>query len=178
MEQYTEIISLTKENYSQHLPITPVAFSVAEGGAMGHPGRVVIIDKTNNVYDFYMHELEKEYVMKILPALYESKRAVLGIDPSTSGWNRVYLGMGNHLMVADSLRTMQRTVVKRFIHYKHNIILWNTQVFSRKVVTFFEDCKSWSHSSLFVWDWNCRARRIASNFTRFYRIAKGVTRRI
>ena len=116
--------------------------------------------------------------MKILPTLYESKRAVLGIDPSTSGWNRVYLGMGNHLMVADSLRTMQRTVVKRFIHYKHNIILWNTQVFSRKVVTFFEDCKSWSHSSLFVWDWNCRARRIASNFTRFYRIAKCVTRRI
>ena len=103
MEQYTEIISLTKENYTQHLPITPVAFSVAEGGAMGCPGRVVIIDKKNNVYDFYMHELEKKDVMKILPALYESKRTVLGIDPSTSGWNRVYLGMGNHLMVADSI---------------------------------------------------------------------------
>ena len=103
MEQTTQIISLTKENYTQHLPITPVAFSVAEGGAMGCPGRVIIIDKKNNVYDFYMHELEKEDVMKILPALYESKRTVLGIDPSTSGWNRVYLGMGNHLMVADSI---------------------------------------------------------------------------
>ena len=103
MEQTIQITSLTKENYSQYLPITPVAFSVAEGGAMGHPGRVVIIDETNNVYDFYLHELEKEDVMKILPALYESKRAVLGIDPSTSGWNRVYLGMGNHLMVADSI---------------------------------------------------------------------------
>ena len=34
----------------------------------------------------------------------------------------------------------------------------------------------WSHLALFVWDWNCRARRIASDFTRFYRIAKGVTR--
>ena len=32
---------------------------------------------------------------------------------------------------------------------------------------------SWSHTSLFVWDWNCRARSIASDFTRFYRIAKG-----
>ena len=103
MEQYTEIISLTKENYKQYLPITPIAFSVAEGGAMGCPGRIIIIDEKNNVYDFYMHELEKEDVMKILPALYESKRAVLGIDPSTSGWNRVYLGMGNHLMVADSI---------------------------------------------------------------------------
>ena len=103
MEQTTQIISLTKENYTQHLPITPVAFSVAEGGAMGCPGRVIIIDDKNNIYNFYLHELEKEDVMKILPALYESKRAVLGIDPSTSGWNRVYLGMGNHLMVANSI---------------------------------------------------------------------------
>ena len=103
MEQTIQITSLTKENYSQYLPITPVAFSVAEGGAMGCPGRIIIIDEKNNVYDFYMHELEKEYVMKILPALYESKRAVLGIDPSTSGWKRVYLGMGNHLMVAESI---------------------------------------------------------------------------
>ena len=103
MEQTTPIISLTKENYTQHLPITPVAFSVAEGGAMGCPGRVIIIDDKNDVYDFYMHELEKEDMMEILPALYECKRAVLGIDPSTSGWNRVYLGMGNHLMVADSI---------------------------------------------------------------------------
>lgn len=103
MEHTIQITSLTKENYSQHLPITPVAFSVAEGGAMGHPGRVVIIDETNDVYDFYLHELEKDDVMKILPALYESKREVLGIAPSTSGWKRVYLGMGNHLMVADSI---------------------------------------------------------------------------
>jgi hypothetical protein len=103
MEQYTEIISLTKENYKQYLPITAIAFSVAEGGAMGCPGRVVIIDEKSNVYDFYLHEMGKDDVMKILPALYESKRAVLGIDPSASGWNRVYLGMGNHLMVADSI---------------------------------------------------------------------------
>ena len=103
MEQTIQITSLTKENYSQYLPITPVAFSVAEGGAMGCPGRIIIIDEKNNVYDFYMHELEKEDVMEILPALYESKRAVLGIDPSTSEWRRVYLGMGNHLMVAESI---------------------------------------------------------------------------
>ena len=103
MEQYTEIISLTKENYKQYLPITPIAFSVAEGGAMGYPGRVIIIDEKNDVYDFNLHELGKDVVMKILPALYESNRAVLGIDPSTSGWKRVYLGLGNHIMVADSI---------------------------------------------------------------------------
>ena len=73
---------------------------------------------------------------------------------------------------------MQHTVAKRFIYCKHNITIPHTQAISQKVITFFEECESWSHTSLFVWDWNCRARRIASDFTRFYRIAKCVTRRI
>ena len=77
--------------------------------------------------------------------------------------------------VANLLKTMQHTVAKRFIHCKHNITLWNTQVIPQKVVTFFENLKSWSHTSLCVWDWNCRARRIASDFTRFYGVAKCVT---
>ena len=34
------------------------------------------------------------------------------------------------------------------------------------------------HSTLFVWDWSAGENRIASDFTRFYRIAKRVTRRI
>ena len=80
--------------------------------------------------------------------------------------------------VVNLIKTMQHTVAKRFIYCKHNIALWNTQAISQKVVTFFAEGRSWSHTSLFVWDWNCRARRIASDFTRFYRIAKGVTRRI
>ena len=73
---------------------------------------------------------------------------------------------------------MQHTVAKHFIYCKHNITIPHTQVIPQKVVTFFENLKSWSHTSLFVWDWNCRARRIASDFTRFYRIAKCVTHRI
>ena len=73
---------------------------------------------------------------------------------------------------------MQHAVAEHFIHCKHNITLWNTQVFWQKSVTFFENLKSWSHTSPFVWDWNCRAWGIASNFTRFYQIAKVVTRRI
>ena len=80
--------------------------------------------------------------------------------------------------VANLLKTMQRAVAKRFIYCKHNITISHTQVIQQKVVTFFEECESWSHTSLFVWDWNCRARRIASDFTRFYRITKCVTRRI
>ena len=80
--------------------------------------------------------------------------------------------------VANLLKMMQHAVAKCFIRCKHNTTLWNTQVIPQKVVTFFEECESWSHTSLFVWDWNCWARRIASDFTRFYLIVKCVTRRI
>ena len=73
---------------------------------------------------------------------------------------------------------MQHTVAKRFIYCKHNITIRSTQAILQKVVTFFENLKSWSHTSLFVWDWIAGENRIASDFTRFYRIAKRVTRRI
>ena len=73
---------------------------------------------------------------------------------------------------------MQHAVPKRFMQCKHNITLWNTQAFWQKVVTFFEECKSWSHTSLFVWDLICCAKRIASNCARFYGVAKCVTARI
>lgn len=35
MEQNIGIISLTKENYKQYLPITPIAFYVTDGGVIG-----------------------------------------------------------------------------------------------------------------------------------------------
>ena len=73
---------------------------------------------------------------------------------------------------------MQHAVAKRFIHCKQNITIPHTQAFWQKVVTFFENLKSWSHTSLFVWDWIAGENRIASDFTRFYRIAKCVIRRI
>lgn len=73
---------------------------------------------------------------------------------------------------------MQHTVAKRFIHCKHNIALWNTQVFGEEFVTFFAKVKSWSHRALFVWDLICYGKRIASNCSRFYGIAKCVTARI
>ena len=103
MEQNTEIISLTKENYTQHLPITPVAFSVAEGGAMGSPGQVIIIDEKLNVYDFWLHEMEKGCAREIIPTLYECHWGGWNNIIPAFGWNYVDLGFGNHLMVIDSI---------------------------------------------------------------------------
>lgn len=43
------MINLTEENYKQHIPLHPIAFSYAEGGACGHPCLVEIVDKDKTV---------------------------------------------------------------------------------------------------------------------------------
>ena len=72
---------------------------------------------------------------------------------------------------------MQHTVAKRFIYCKHNITIPHTQVIPQKVVTFFENLKSWSHLALFVGDWIAWENRIASDFTRFLSDCKRQIRR-
>lgn len=39
-----EVINITNENYTLFVLLVPIAFSYAEGGAMGCPGQIVIID--------------------------------------------------------------------------------------------------------------------------------------
>lgn len=94
-------IGLHKDNYKQYLPIKPIAFSMAEGGAMGSPGQVIIVDERLDVYDFYLHNMEKEDVTKIIPALFECHWGGWGNIIPAFGWKYADLGAGNHLFVAD-----------------------------------------------------------------------------
>ena len=96
MEKKT--ITLTKENYTQYLPLEPVAFSFAELGAMGSPGEIVIINQ-RSVHCFYVYDFETEIIQRILPELYESLKS----ETSSLDWHKFYLGMGNHLFVKDSI---------------------------------------------------------------------------
>ena len=112
MDRSTERIALTKENYAQHLPITPIAFSVAEGGAMGSPGQVIIVDEKLKLYDFLLYEMEECYTREIIPALFECRLRVLGYDTPAPNWKNVYLGYGNHLMVSVSIYDEFSKIVK------------------------------------------------------------------
>ena len=103
MEQTQQMIWLTKENYLQHLPINPIAFSVAEGGAMGCPGIVIIVDEISNMYLFDLYAMGENDIKKIIPTFFEFDFSVFGHDKSAPHWNRRYLGCGNHLVVADSI---------------------------------------------------------------------------
>jgi hypothetical protein len=57
---------------------------VAEGGAMGSPGQVMIVDEKLNLYDFWLHEMEECYVREIIPALFECNLGVFGHDTLTN----------------------------------------------------------------------------------------------
>lgn len=97
-------ITLRKNNYKQYLPITPIAFSYAEGGAMGSPNEVIIVDKNTKTYSFHIDNFELEDIDEIVPALRKCQFISWG-EPLTAapGWNSVYLGFGNHLLVADAI---------------------------------------------------------------------------
>ena len=98
-----KVINLTEENNSQYLPLDPIAFSMAEGGAMGSPGEVIIVDKNSDIYSFWFQGVELDTAKRIIPTLFECKFGMRGHIRPAKGWHYFDLGAGNHLMVKDSI---------------------------------------------------------------------------
>ena len=98
-----KVISLSNQNYNTYLPLDPISFSYAERGAMGWPGKIIIIDTNRNIYDFYIYDFEIDIIKLIIPDLFECEFRMFGKDKPASGWHNFYLGMGNHLMVKESI---------------------------------------------------------------------------
>lgn len=96
-------ITITEENYIQYLPLNSIAFSFAEGGAMGSPGQVVIVDENSNIYCFWLQSLERDTAKRIIHPLFECQFGMFGSSKPAPGWHYFYLGMGNHLLVTNSL---------------------------------------------------------------------------
>ena len=81
-------------------------FSLAEGGAMGNPGRVLFYVKSGELYsfNFVYGDVEINKVEKLFPTLAECRFGLFGMNSSVpQGWNYVDLGMGNHLIVNDEV---------------------------------------------------------------------------
>ena len=81
-------------------------FSLAEGGAMGEPGRVLFFDNEGQSYYFnYVYgNVDMRNVAKLFPVLSECSFGLFGIDSQVpEGWHYVNLGMGNHLIVNDAV---------------------------------------------------------------------------
>ena len=98
-------IRLMQNNFMQYLPMDIVAFTFAEGGAMGCPGRMEFI--TSDGADYYAdayEDLTDEEMRIICPVFYDCiiiPRELRNIP--APGWQGLYLSPGNHMFVKDNI---------------------------------------------------------------------------
>lgn len=81
-------------------------FALAEAGAMGEPGGVLYYVKSGELYHFnYVYgDVEISKVEKMFPTLSECHFGIFGMDSVVpEGWKYVSLGMGNHLIMKESV---------------------------------------------------------------------------
>ena len=95
------IINLTKTNYKDYLPLDIVAFSYAEGGAMGCPGNIEIVTFDQNLFqlNFCYVAWNEDDIYSICPVLKECTFGFGQVQIPT-GWKYYYLGAGNHLILS------------------------------------------------------------------------------
>lgn len=95
---------LTRGNYKECIGLDIVAFSSAAPGAMGDAGAVEMVTSKGDVYyanPFY-EDIELEQVFEVCPPLSKCQFGIFGgVIPE--GWKTVYLGMGNNLVLHESI---------------------------------------------------------------------------
>ena len=90
---------------TQLTQIDPIAFSFAEGGAMGSPGSIEVISRSITLHNFSMFEHSYEELIEIVPELsymntkWTHLKDIDVTKPLTEEWYYVDMGAGNHLMI-------------------------------------------------------------------------------
>ena len=86
-----------------------MVFMLAECGAMGEPGAVNIItqeDQGPHIYhaNYCFGDFDMDKLAEVFTPLQTFNCGIFGdVSGIASGWNHVYLGAGNHLLVRDKL---------------------------------------------------------------------------
>lgn len=92
---HNRFVCLNSDNFTQYSPLNPIALSVAEGGAMGSPGNIEIVESDGAAYYFNISCFHYDTLKIISPSLIEC----LYGDPED--WKHVDLGAGNHLFLIE-----------------------------------------------------------------------------
>lgn len=102
-----ETIQITKDNFKDFTDLDIAAFSFAEGGAMGEGGGIIIADSKGKWYhtNYAWGDFPYKCIPEIIPAFGDCRFGMFGIESTVpEGWFYCYLGMGNHLVVKESLK--------------------------------------------------------------------------
>lgn len=99
------VIKLSKANYKKYIPIDIAAISLAEPGAMGERGGIIIMSTKNELFhlNYIRDEGTNDVLDLICPILFECE-ILLFAEKTPPGWFSKYLGFGNHLIVREYLQ--------------------------------------------------------------------------
>lgn len=129
----TNMIEINSLNKDKAIGLDIVAFQWAAGGACGEPGGVVFITKDSKVYHtnyvFDKYGVTFDDLCKIFPPLANMKVGIFGGGLYPEGWKDQYLGLGNYLVVHESIWETFSDVAHKTLERRHNVddyaILYN-----------------------------------------------------
>ena len=102
-----ETIDINKENINDYIGLDIVAFQWAAGGACGEPGGVVFVTRDGKVfhtnYVFSEYRVTGDDVCRLFPPLSSFQTGVFGGGIYPEEWKDQYLGLGNYLVVHESI---------------------------------------------------------------------------
>lgn len=92
-------IVLTDDNIKNIKPDMLIAITIAEGGAMGDPGAVELVDKDMRIYCTHFGEIGKENLERVIPFLKTLGIGLGEVDGLPKEWDYLYTGYGNYLFI-------------------------------------------------------------------------------
>ena len=128
-----EAIEINKESIDDYIGLDIVAFQWAAGGACGEPGGVVFITKDGRVfhtnYAFPEYGITGEDLCRIFPPISSFEVGIFGGGNYPSEWKGQYLGLGNYLVVHESIWDGFTKKAKSELASRHikgdNVIIYN-----------------------------------------------------
>ena len=128
-----EQIDINASNLNDCLGLDIVAFHWAAPGACGEHGGVIFVTSDGKVYHtnyvYPEYGVSDEDLCKIFPPLSDFHPGIFGGGMYPPEWKDRYLGLGNYLVVKDTLwdefSDLARSELKRLEEEGQNVILYN-----------------------------------------------------
>ena len=130
-----ELIRLYREDLRRSLFRDVVYLLFSESGAMPQPGTVYFITRQGRLYGFdYLYgDVELDDILPLFPPLAQSRFVAFGSGSTVPpGWHYLYLGVGNHLMIDESVYPEFQ---EQLIDYRNNLeVLRDWRILARRTL--------------------------------------------
>lgn len=126
-------IEINTDNLNDYLSLEIMAFHWAAPGACGEHGGVVFITSDGNVYHtnyvLPKYGITEDDLYKLFPPLSDFHPGIFGGGCYPDEWKDSYLGLGNYLVVKDTVweefSSLAKSELKRLAEEEQNVILYN-----------------------------------------------------